>query len=178
MPAPAEDAYFTSLCYMKAKYGFYTNKVIYLYRNSPNSISKSCSLKYFKGINYAYRKIYESFEENNKLGYYRYVYAKTNAYIVCQLIDSMQVKDEEKIEWLKDFDWYFELYKKLKISEGHESLRKVMALIREKDYSNAIKEMNLLQEYRKGIPDTIRKRMSFPTPENYEEMAKYDKDFE
>ena len=177
VPSPAEDAYFTGLCYMKAKYGFYTNKVIYLYRNSPNSISKSCSLKYFKGINYAYRKIYESFEENNKLGYYRYVYAKTNAYIVCQLIDSDQVSDEEKIEWLKEFKWYFDLKEKLKINTVHESLRKVMKLIKEEDYANVIIEMNKLQEYRRNVPDTEKKRMSFPTPENYAEMAKYDAEF-
>ena len=178
VPAPAEDAYFTSLCYMKAKYGFYTNKVMYLYRNSPNSISKSCSLKYFKGINYAYRKIYESFEKNNQLGYYRYVYAKTNAYIVCQLIDSERVSDEEKIEWLKEFEWYFELRDKLKINTVHESLRNVMELIRKKDYSKVIVEMNKLQEYRREIPDSVKKRMSFPTLENYAEMAKYDKDFQ
>ena len=177
VPSPAEDAYFTGLCYMKAKYGFYTNKVMYLYRNSPNSISKNCSAKYFKGINYAYRKIYESFEENQKLGYYRYVYAKTNAYILCQLIDSTLVNDEEKIEWLKDFEWYFNLREKLKINTVHESLKKVMELIKAKDYSNVIMEMNKLQEYRKGIPDTVRKRMSFPTPENYAEMAKYDNEF-
>ena len=178
VPSPAEDAYFTSLCYMKAKYGFYTNKVIYLYRNSPNSTSKSCSKEYFKRINYAYKKIYEAFKEENQLGYYRYAYAKTNAYIVCQIIDSEQISNEEKIQCLKDFEWYFNLSDKLKVNIVHESLKKTMELIKNKDYDNAIIEMDRLKEYRKGIPDNIKKRMSFPTQENYAEMSKYDKDFE
>jgi len=176
VPAPAEDAYFTSLCYMKAKYGFYTNKVMYLYRNSPNSISKSCSLKYFKGIDRAYRRIYESFKENGELGYYRYVYAKINAYIACQLIDS-NITREEKIECLKDFEWYFKLNEELKVYPVHATLSKVMELIRAKDYDNAIIEMDRLKDYRKDIPDNIKKRMSFPTPENYEEISKFDEEF-
>lgn len=173
---PAEDAYFTLLCYMKGK-GYYTNKVIYLYRTTPNSRSSKSSIKYFSGINNTYRKIYEKFVENDEIAYYRYLYAKTNAYIVCQLIDSPLLNDEEKVQSLKEFEWYFELYKELKISEGHESLRKLMDLIRKKDYSNAIIEMKQLQEYRKSIPETIKKRMSFPTTENYEAMSKYDNEF-
>ena len=46
-----------------------------------------------------------------------------------------------------------------------------------KKYEDAIIEMEKLKEYRKTIPDNIKKRMSFPTPENYEEMAKYDREF-
>lgn len=177
VPSPAEDAYFTSLCYIKAKYGYYTEKVIYLYRNSPNSISKRCTLKYFKGMNYAYKKIYENFKNNNELSHYRYTYAKINAYLVCQMIDSDEITNEEKIECLKDFEWYFNLSKELKIDIAHETLRKVMTLIKEKDYENAIIEMDKIKEYRKTIPDSIKKRMSFPTSENYEEIAKYDDEF-
>lgn len=176
VPAPAEDAYFTSVCYMKAVYGFYTNKVIYLYRNSPNSISKGRSAKYFNGINYAYKRIYDTFKENGELAHYRYVYAKINAYIACQLIDS-DISKEEKIGYLKDFEWYFGLYKELKVYPIHETLKDVMNFIREKNYEDAIVEMEKLKEYRKTIPDNIKKRMSFPTPEHYAEMAKYDSEF-
>lgn len=176
VPAPAEDAYFTSLCYMKANYGFYTNKVIYLYRNSPNSISKGRSEKYFTGINNAYKKIYETFKENGELGHYRYVYAKINAYIACQLIDS-DIDKEEKIGYLKDFEWYFGLYKELKVYPIHETLQEVMNFIRERKYEEASIEMEKLKEYRKTIPDNIKKRMSFPTPEHYAEISKYDEEF-
>jgi len=177
VPSPSEDDYFTSLCYIKAKKGYYTPKVMILYRNVPNSLSKKCPLKYFKGINYAYKTIYESFKNNNEMNYYRYVYAKKNAYLLCQLIDSEEVDNEEKVECLKDFEWYFELSEKLKVNIVHESLRVVMGLVKSKDYTNAIIEMDKLKEYRKTIPDNIKKRMSFPTQENYAEMAKYDKEF-
>lgn len=177
VPSPSEDDYFTSLCYIKAKKGYYTPKVMILYRNVPNSLSKKCPLKYFKGINYAYQKIYESFQINNEMNYYRYVYAKKNAYLLCQLIDSEDVNDEEKIESLKDLEWYFKLSDELKVNIFHESLKVAMELVKNKDYDNAIVEMNRLKEYRKGIPDNIKKRMSFPTPENYAEMAKYDDEF-
>ena len=177
VPSPSEDDYFTSMCYIKGKKGYYTSKVIYLYRNCQNSISKNCSLKYFKGINYAYQMTYKSFRDNNEINFYRYAYAKKNAYLVCQLIDSEMVTDEEKIECLKDFEWYFDLSDELKINTVHESLQKVMKLIKMKDYNNAIIEMNKLKEYRKTLPDNVKKRMSFPTAENYAVMGKYDSEF-
>ena len=37
--------------------------------------------------------------------------------------------------------------------------------------------MDKLKEYRKTIPDNIKKRMTFPTAEDYEEMSKYDNEF-
>ena len=178
VPTPCEDDFFTSLCYIKANYGFYIPKVVYFYRNSTNSISKNCSLKYFNGINYTYKKIYESFLNNNEMNYYRYVYAKKNVYLLCQLIDSNQLSEEEKIQCLKDFEWYFELMPKLKIDKVHESLRNLVELISKKDYLKAIIEMNRLKIYRNDIPEHIKKRMSFPTLENYKEMSKYDKEFQ
>ena len=177
VPSPSEDDYFTSMCYIKSDKGFYMSKVMYLYRNCQNSISKNCSLKYFKGINYAYKRIYESFKNNNEINYYRYVYAKKNAYLLCQLIDSKLISDEEKIECLKEFEWYFNLSGELKIDTVHETLREVMHLVRKKDYNNAIVEMNRLKVYREGIPDNIKKQMSFPTLENYAAMEKYDHEF-
>lgn len=177
VPYPSEDDYFTSLCYMKANYAFYIPKVIYLYRNSPNSLSKNCSLQYFQVINDSYKMIYNSFKENDELNYYRYVYAKKNAYLLCQLIDSEQISTEQKIECIKDLEWYFELADKLKINTAHESLKNILSLIKEKDYENLVLEIEKLKKYRKGISDKIKKRMSFPTRENYAQMEKYDKEF-
>lgn len=177
VPAPAEDFYFTAMCYIKANYGTYTSKVIYLYRNAPNSLSKDCSAKYFKGINRSYKSTYEAIKENDGLYFYRYVYAKVNAYILCQLIDSEKVSDEEKINFLKEFDWYFGLSKELKVDIVHDSLKKVMGLIRSKDYENALIEMNELKKYRKDLPENTKKRMSFPTKEDYDKMKKYDDNF-
>lgn len=176
VPSPSEDDYFTSLCYIKANSGYYTSKVMYLYRNSPNSLSKDCSLKYFNGINYAYKVIYQVYKDNNEMNYYRYIYAKKNAYLLCQLIDSNQITDEEKIECLKELEWYFKLRDKLKVNAINESLKKVIDLIKQQNYIDAVTEINALKAYREGIPDNIKKRMSFPTKANYAEMQKYDEE--
>jgi len=175
--SPSEDDYFTSLCYIKATLGIYTPKVMYWYRNSPNSLSKSCSVNYFKGINYAYKVIYDTFKSNNEINYNRYVYAKKNAYLLCQLIDSDQISDEEKIECIKNLEWYFKLSDELKVHIIHESLKPVMELIKEKKYDNVIEEINKLKKVRNQIPDSIRKRMSFPNLQDYEKMQKYDSEF-
>ena len=177
VPSPSEDDYFTSVCYIKAKKGYYTSKVMYLYRNSPNSLSKDCSLKYFKGINYAYQMIYKTFKENDEINYYRYVYAKKNAYLLCQLIDSEQVSDEDKIQCVKDFEWYFNLNREFKVDIMNEQLRNIIKNIRIKDYENMMLEINKLKEYRKTIPDDVKKRMSFPTREDYARISENDADF-
>ena len=38
--------------------------------------------------------------------------------------------------------------------------------------------MNRLKEYRETIPIDKRKRMSFPTLEDYKKMEQYDKEFQ
>lgn len=177
VPAPAEDSYFTLMCFIKAKKGFYTSKTIYLYRNSPNSLSKDCSIKYFKGINSSYKATYEAMKENRGLFFYRYVYAKINAYILCQMIDSEKIKDSEKLKCLSDFSWYFTLGEELKVNIIHESLQNIMIYVKRHDFINALKEMNIVKEYRKNISIDKRKRMSFPTKEDYLKMEKFDKEF-
>ena len=84
---PAEDAIFTTLCFMKSKNVYYLPQKAYNYRlRAEGSISSSCSKKYFSGINKAYRIIYNNFKENGYLEYYRYFYAKSVNYILYKFI--------------------------------------------------------------------------------------------
>ena len=62
---PSEDDYFTTLCYMKANKGYYTNKVIYDYRYNPNSTSNKCDKVYFEKQNAVYKAIYNNFVIND-----------------------------------------------------------------------------------------------------------------
>ena len=174
---PSEDDYFTTLCYMKAKKGYYTNKVIYNYRYNPDSTSNKCDKTYFKKQNLVYKAIYNNFLENNKMGFYRYYYAKKNAYLLCKIIDSELVSDEEKIVTLKELHWYFNLAEDIKVYIANESLRPILSSIRNGNYEKAIKEMNEIKEIRKTYSVFEKSRMSFPTPENYAEMSKYDEEF-
>jgi len=174
---PSEDDYFTTLCYMKAQKGYYTNKVIYDYRYNPDSTSNKCNKEYFEKQNLVYKAIYNNFVANKKMGFYRYYYAKKNAYLLCKIIDSELVTDEEKIEILKELHWYFELAKEIKVYIANESLKPIFNSIRNENYEQAIKEMNKVKEIRKTYSVFEKSRMSFPTIENYAEMAKYDDEF-
>ena len=174
---PSEDDYFTTLCYMKAQKGYYTNKVIYDYRYNPNSTSNKCDKVYFKKQNLVYKAIYNNFVENNKMGFYRYYYAKKNAYLLCKIIDSELVTDDEKITILKELHWYFDLANDIKVYIANESLKPIFNNIRNGNYEEAIKEMNEVKQIRKTYSVFEKSRMSFPTPENYAEMAKYDEEF-
>ena len=174
---PSEDDYFTTLCYMKAQKGYYTNKVIYDYRYNPDSTSNKCDKTYFEKQNLVYKAIYNNFVANNKMGFYRYYYAKKNAYLLCKIIDSELVTDAEKIETLKDLHWYFDLAKQIKVYIASESLKPIFDSIRSENYEQAIKQMNEVKEIRKTYSVFEKSRMSFPTPENYAEMAKYDDEF-
>ena len=98
---PAEDAIFTTYCFMKAEKVYYTPHIVLNYRQrAEGSISNSCSRKYFDGINKAYRIIYENFRDNGHLGYYRYFYSKSMNYIMYKFIDSVLLTDEERKEIL------------------------------------------------------------------------------
>lgn len=174
---PSEDDYFTTLCYMKAQKGYYTNKVIYDYRYNPDSTSNKCDKTYFEKQNLVYKAIYNNFVENNKMGFYRYYYAKKNAYLLCKIIDSELVNDNEKITILKELHWYFDLAKDIKVYIANESLKPIFNNIRNGNYEEAIKEMNEVKQIRKTYSVFEKSRMSFPTPENYAEMAKYDEEF-
>jgi hypothetical protein len=111
------------------------------------------------------------------MGFYRYYYAKKNAYLLCKIIDSELVTDDEKITILKELHWYFDLANDIKVYIANESLKPIFNNIRNGNYEEAIKEMNEVKQIRKTYSVFEKSRMSFPTPENYAEMAKYDEEF-
>lgn len=178
VPSPAEDAYCSWMCYVKAEKGVYLPNVMYLYRNTPNSLSKNCSINYFHGINRSYRAIYEALKEADGLCFYRYTYAKVNAYLLCQLIDSEKITNQEKKELLGEFKWFWDLAKELKADVINDSIRALYDFVVNEKYDEALVEMNRLKEYRETIPIDKRKRMSFPTLEDYKKMEQYDKEFQ
>ena len=94
---PAEDAIFTTYCFIKSEKVYYIPNLVFNYRQRKGgSISSSCSREYFRGINKAYRIIYENFKDNGNLGYYRYFYAKSMNYMIYKFIDSTLLNDVER----------------------------------------------------------------------------------
>ena len=68
--------------------------------------------------------------------------------------------------------------KELKADVIHDSLRELYDFVVNEKYDEALVEMNRLKEYRETIPIDKRKRMSFPTLEDYKKMEQYDKEFQ
>ena len=169
---PAEDAIFSTFCFIRTKEVYYISDVMYLYRQrrEASSISTSCSYKYFEGISKAYKLIYENFKENNELGFYRYFYAKSMTYILYKFIDSTLLTEEEKITILAEMRWFYKLSKELKVPACQESLDLIINKIIEGEYKDAIDICRVISEIRTFMPREIKKKMSKPQPELYNKL--------
>lgn len=174
---PAEDAIFTTLCFMKSKNVYYLPQKAYNYRlRAEGSISSSCSKKYFSGINKAYRIIYNNFKENGYLEYYRYFYAKSVNYILFKFIDSEILTDEERISILEDMRWFYTLSYDLKIPTVIRSVIYILESIVNKDYVQTLKYFEILRQVRKMLPKEVKEKMSKPDAKTYKEIEKYKLD--
>ena len=167
---PAEDAIFTTECFIKSENVYYIPNVIYQYRQRySNSISNSCSRKYFEGINKAYNKIYQNFKKNNELGFYRYFYAKSMNYILYKFIDSTKLTKEEKIETLEEMRWFYELAEEIKVPTNLKSIKYIIESIIKKDYEQTLKYCEILAQIREMLPKEIKEKMLKPSADTYKD---------
>lgn len=180
---PAEDAYFTTSCFMKSNNVYYTSKVIYCYRqrNEGNKKSKSvsfnCSKDYFDRINRAYKAIYENFKNNGYLSFYRYTYAKNMSYMLYKFIDTTMLTDKQRIEVLKNMKWFYALSMELKVPAAQQAQRMIIAKILEENYEEAINYCKIIADMRKVLPKDLKENMSRPDAKMYKELSKYDEEF-
>ena len=107
---PGEDTYFSMSAFLEAKRVFYIKDIIYFYRQrdlgNTKSVSWNCSGKFFKGMNIAYKALYDKFVQKNEIQYYRFVYARNMTYLLYRFIDSTLMTDDERIEILGDMRWF------------------------------------------------------------------------
>lgn len=168
---PAEDAIFTTHCFIFAKNVYYINDVMYIYRQrAGDSISTNLTFNYFKGINKAYKIIYENFKNNNELGFYRYFYAKSMTHILYKFIDSTLLIEEEKIDILSSMRWFYKLSKELKVPACQESLDLIIVKIIDGEYKDVIDICRVIREVRTYMPKEIKAKMSKPQPELYSKL--------
>jgi len=168
---PAEDAIFTTHCFIHSKNVYYTNEVMYIYRQRINdSISTNLSYNYFIGISKAYKIIYENFKESNELGFYRCFYAKSMTYMLYKFIDSTILTEEEKIDILSDMRWFYKISKELKVPACQESLDLIITKIIDGDYHDVIDICRVIREVRTFMPKEIKEKMSKPQPELYNKL--------
>ena len=172
---PAEDAIFTTYCFIKSKCVYYMPSIVYNYRLRPsNSVSTSCSKNFFMGMNKAYRIIYNNFKESNNLDYYRFFYAKSMNYILYKFIDSDELTKEERIDILDAMKWFYVLSNSLKIPTILKSVQYIIDSIIKKDYSQTLKYCEILNQVRKMLPKELKEKMSKPNAETYKQIEDTD----
>jgi len=176
---PAEDAIFTTYCFVNTDKVYYSKEIVYNYRQAYNAstISTNCTKKYFDGINIAYKHIYNNFKNTNNLGFYRYFYAKNVSYILCKLIDTDLIDDNEKISIFEELKWFFDLKDILKASFVDERFDEIVNCIKNNEYEKALQKIKETKEYRKTLSKEEKDKMTKPSKEMYNKMAQYDKLF-
>lgn len=169
---PAEDAVFTTHCFIKSNNVYYIPNIMYLYRqrDAETSISTNCSKEYFNGINKAYKLIYENFLENNELDFYRCFYAKSMTYIFYKFTDSKLLSEEDRLEILADMRWFYKLSVELNVPACQESLSVIINKIIEGYYKEAIDICRVVADIREHIPKEMRDNMSKPQVEMYDKL--------
>lgn len=165
---PAEDAMFTTYCFIKAKSVYYINDIVYLYRQREgDSISTNANVKYFDGINKAYRHIYLNFKENKEINFYRFFYAKSMMYMLYKFIDS-NLTYEDKLNILEDMSWFYKLSVKLKVPMCQKAAGFIVNKINEGDYEKAIEMCEIIADIRKPLTREMKEYMSKPKADMYD----------
>lgn len=172
---PAEDAIFTTYCFINSKKVYYTQCIVFNYRQRKSgSISSNCSVKYFDGINKAYRIIYDNFKNNNCLGYYRYFYAKSMNYITFKFVDSKLLNKDERKSIIEKMSWFYSLTIELEVPPCHDSIGKLIDLINSKEIDKALEYCNLLQRNRADMTMQEKEKISKPDAETYQKISILD----
>ncbi len=171
---PAEDAFFTYAALLASKSAYYLSETTNFYRRRSNtgtlSVSWDRSLKYFKNINFAYRKIYELFRDADKMSLFRYFYSKTLTSVFYKVVDTTIMTEEEKKIALEEMKWFFEIRKEVDIGPCQSSLEFVFEKIENEEYDDAVKCCNIIAEMRRYIQKDVREGMSKPEFVNYVEL--------
>lgn len=173
---PGEDTYFSMCAFLEAERVFYIKDIIYFYRQrnqgDSNSVSWNCSGEFFRGMNIAYKALYDKFVEKDEIQYYRFVYARNMTYLLYRFIDSTLMTDDERIELLGDMRWFYKLSKILEVPACQKSLSILIDKIIAGEYKDAVDICKIISETRSYMPKEIKQKMSKPYNEMYEEMLK------
>lgn len=180
---PAEDAFFTTSCFLKTDRVYYNNSIIYCYRQrngTPelNSVSFYCSKRYFDRLNKAYYAIYENFMKSGHVNFYRYTYAKNMSYMLYKFIDSPILTKEDRISILKQMRWFYKLSVELKVPAAQTCQNMIIEKILQEDYEEAVNYCTLVADIRSYLPKEIKEGMSRPDAQMYSQIAKYNAEFQ
>lgn len=162
---PAEDAYFSCNALLKSKKVCYLSNVIYYYRRrNTGEVSTSWmrNKKYFQGINYAFKKIYELFEKEDKLEYYKYFYAKNLVSLIYKFIDTKLITEEERIELIDELHWFFAQSEVFHVVLAQNSIEILLKHLIQKDYDEVKMICQIISEMRTFMTEVQKEMMTKP----------------
>ena len=140
---PAEDQFFTYKYFLASNTIYFSNKVIYFYRQRNNgnlSYTNNCNKEFFERSNEAYKEIYKLFKENYQLEYYKKIFPKTFEYITYKFIDSKVLNRFYKLSTLKKMKWFFENPIIYNMNIEKEELKEIMnTVVIKRNYFKAMK---------------------------------------
>ena len=178
--AIAEDAIFSTYCYVHANKGYFINDIVYNYRQNESnlSISTNCTKKYFENLEHSYKLIFDNFQKTDNLGFYRFFYARIMPYLLCKIIDTNALKkSEEMLEILRDFSWFFNQKDLYKVVVINKHLNQIVQNINKGNYLKVLKLIEETKKYRNRISDVEKEKMYAPNEELYKVMSKSDELF-
>ena len=178
---PAEDAIFTTACFVKSTKVYYIKDIIYAYRqrNAGTSISTNNNVEYFIGISKAYYIIYHNFKYNKGNKFYQYFYLKSLFYIMYKFIDSTQLTFEEKEEVLSIMRWFCRLSIELNIQYNADNeFFKIIQNVNKKKYKKAIEACQIMAFVRREMSEEDKLKMSKIPLEDYHKYIIREVDYE
>lgn len=171
--AIAEDAIFSTFCYVHSDKGYYINDVVYNYRqNQENvSISTNCTKYYFEKLNESYKLIFDNFDSTQNIGFYRFFYARIMPYLLCKIIDTNALSEEETKYVLEMLSWFFKQKDLYNVVVINEKLNEIVEYINTGDYNKAFEKIKETKKYRQSISDVKKEKMYAPSEELYKKMS-------
>ena len=136
------------------------------------SISTNCTKNYFKKLNESYKLIFTNFETTNNLGFYRFFYARIMPYLLCKIVDTNALEDDNEIsEVLKMLKWFFKQKDIYNVVVINDKLNEIVKNINNENYKEAVNKIKETKKYRNSINDVEREEMYAPSRELYQKMS-------
>ena len=169
----AEDAIFSTYCYVHTDKGYFINSIIYNYRqNKENgSVSTNCTKEYFEKLNEAYKLIFNNFESTNNIGFYRFFYARIMPYLTCKIVDTNSLDDRELEYVVNMLRWFFKQVEEYHVAVINDKVKDIVKYINKGDIEATLKKIKETKVYRNSINDVEREKMYAPSEKLYKLMT-------
>lgn len=141
-----EDASFAAEVLFQSEKITFIPKVVYEYRAREDSVTQDVKLKFFRDYNITRKIILEIYERFNRMNYFEIRYIADLRYFYNQLNYMSENNQEEKLEALKELQWFAKLYSEHGLIEGDLFFRLLTIQIGQGEYEEALKTLKHMNE--------------------------------